>query len=341
MGNCARAVNRRSERHEVHLVSGNPQDGPGVPQVAARQHRASMWAAAQSVSFEELVRVDMLEGRVARVTMLHGGAGAGGEGEDLAVFSWGTRMGEHRLNPPLLSALNKALDAALANEAVACVVVTGEGRFFSNGMDLQWIAQHQSSADDLQHEAELLLARLLTLPVPTVAQINGHFCAAGAMLGLAFDVRVMSSERGLFFVPGIDLGLVYSPGMTSLMKAKTPVHMHSEMIVFGQKYSAKDLERERVVALACSLADLPSVALRHALQLTDKGRFGTAKYRATMQAIKQNTFKEAFDLLSQARAFKGMGFSDGAWDEHGRAKAAQVQGPSPKHTSRQPVQASL
>jgi hypothetical protein len=173
-----------------------------------------MFAAARSVSFEELVRVDMLEARVARVTMLHGGD-AGGEGEDVAAFSWGTRMGEHRLNPPLLSALNKALDAALADEAVSCVIVTGEGRFFSNGMDLQWIAQHQSSANDLQHEAELLLARLLTLPVPTVAQINGHFCAAGAMLGLAFDVRIMTSDRGLLFVtPGIDLGLVYSPGMT-------------------------------------------------------------------------------------------------------------------------------
>jgi hypothetical protein len=125
------------------------------------------------------------------------------------------------------------------------------------------------------------------------------------------------------------------------MKAKTPVHMHSDMIVFGSKYSAKDLERERVVALTCSLADLPSAALRHALQLTDKGRFGTAKYRATMQAIKQNTFKEAFDLLSQARAFKGMGFGDGAWDEHGRAKAVKPLGSSPKHPVLPPSQASL
>jgi enoyl-CoA hydratase/carnithine racemase len=41
----------------------------------------------------------------------------------------------------------------------------------------------------------------------TVAAINGHFCAAGAMLGLAFDMRVMRTDKGMFFVPAVDLGL--------------------------------------------------------------------------------------------------------------------------------------
>jgi hypothetical protein len=39
------------------------------------------------------------------------------------------------------------------------------------------------------------------------------------MLGFAFDVRIMTSDRGLFFVPGIDLGLVYSPGTTGRLVA--------------------------------------------------------------------------------------------------------------------------
>jgi enoyl-CoA hydratase/carnithine racemase len=82
----------------------------------------------------------------------------------------------------------------LANEEVASVVVTCEGKFFSNGLDLKFIEQHPQEAGVFQKNFELLLDRLLCFPVPTVAAINGHFCAAGAMFGLAFDYRIMNAE---------------------------------------------------------------------------------------------------------------------------------------------------
>ncbi len=101
-----------------------------------------------------------------------------------------------------------------------------------------------------------------------------------------------------------------------------------------QKYSAKDLGAREggnadVQSRRPALGRAPTRAAAHG--------------HGPMQAIKQSTFKEAFDLLSQARAFKGMGLSDGAWDEHGRAEATKAQGPSPKHKhpSRPPSQASL
>lgn len=262
-----------------------------------------------------LVKVALVDdGRVALVTL----ACAAPE----ETFGWGTRMCEHRLNPPLLRAVDAALDAALADARVRCVVVHGEGKFFSNGMDLQWIEENQGAADDLQRDAEALLARILAFPLPTVAAVNGHFCAAGAMLGLAFDYRVMNADKGLFFVPGIDLGLVYSPGMTALMKAKTPVHMHADMIVFGKRYAAADLERERVVLKAVPARRVLDEALQHARGLVAGDRFGSQKYRDTCAQIKQNTFKEAFDALSGAASdgFRGMGFGDGDWDDQGRAR---------------------
>jgi enoyl-CoA hydratase/carnithine racemase len=68
-----------------------------------------------------------------------------------------------------------------------------------------------------------LMAKILCFPVPTIAAINGHFCAAGGMMGLCFDYRIMNSEKGFFFVPGVDLGIVYSPFQTAMMMAKLPV----------------------------------------------------------------------------------------------------------------------
>jgi len=260
----------------------------------------------------QLVDTQIVEGRVALVTLL------GASNDD--KFAWGTRVCEHRINPPLINAVNATLDAALERPAIAAVVVTGQGKFFSNGMDLRWLDTYPDRADELQRAAESLLARILCFNLPTIAAINGHFCAAGAMLGLAFDFRYMNKDKGLFFVPAVDLGLTYSPGMTALMQAKTPVHMHNDMIVFGKRYTATELEHERVVVQACPTDQVLGKALARAQDLTANGRFGTAKYRQTLHNIKRNTYERAQSALFDPSNFQGMGFGEGDWDEHGRSK---------------------
>merc|ERR1719215_2461963 len=115
-------------------------------------------------------------------------------------------------------------------------------------MDLPYISKNVADSTQVQTEAERLLSRILTFRTPTVAALNGHFAAAGAMLGLAFDVRVMPSDgKGLFFVPGIDIGLVYSEGMTELMKAKLPLHTWTDVVSFGKRYVCDELLKAGIV----------------------------------------------------------------------------------------------
>merc|ERR1719359_2371103 len=146
--------------------------------------------------------------------------------------------------------MNAALDSAERAEAQA-LVVTGEGRFFCNGMDLQYIRANANESTLIQTEAELVLSRVLTLGIPTVAALNGHWTAAGAMLGLAFDKRVMAEGgKGLFFVPGIDIGLVYSAGMTELMKAKMPQPLWNDALCMAKRYQCAELLQHGVVNAA-------------------------------------------------------------------------------------------
>ena len=68
-----------------------------------------------------------------------------------------------------------------------------------------------------------LQVRLLRFPVPTICVANGHWCAAGGMLGLTFDFRVMSNDRGFFFIPGVDLGLqsvVTARGLVAIFRVR-------------------------------------------------------------------------------------------------------------------------
>jgi len=283
-----------------------------VLQLSGQHCKAVAECEVGEMEAEGVLEVQVVQGRIALVTL------AGNDAE--SKFAWGTRVCEHRINPILIAQVNHALDLALENKEVSAVVVAGQGKFFSNGMDLKWIDAHPDQADQLQADAEALLARILTFPLPTIAAINGHFCAAGAMLGLAFDYRISVPHKALFFVPAIHLGLIYSKGMTELMKSKTPVHMHNELIVYGKRYTPQELEQEHVVKQLCSPEALIAETVQFAFNLTESGKFLGQKYRDTMRKIKTNTYQSTYTALTDARNFQGMGFDSGSWDEHGRSK---------------------
>ena len=60
---------------------------------------------------------------------------------------------------------------------------------------------------------------------------------------MCFDYRIMNSEKGFFFIPGVDLGIVYSMFQTKLIQAKLPdVNMHRDVIVMNsRRWTAPEL----------------------------------------------------------------------------------------------------
>ena len=112
-------------------------------------------------------------------------------------YPWGTLVSEHRWNPVTITTLRHQLETIQHDTNVHCVVVVGEGRFWSNGLDLAWVDAHtKSESIAFTRELNQVMAMLLCFPVPTIAALNGHWCAAGGMMGLCFDYRVMSENFG-------------------------------------------------------------------------------------------------------------------------------------------------
>ena len=214
-----------------------------------------------------------------------------GDGDPDRANAWGTLAAEHRIEPHLVLALMGALDAIEHDESAQALVVTAEGKYWCNGFDLRWIHEHLQHADELQQAAELLLARILQFPKPTLAAVNGHACAAGAMLMLAMDFRVMNEDKGFVFVPGIDLGLAYTPGMSALMAAKLPQQLHRDFIIYGQRFTAKTLSPHGVVETAPA-AEVLAQTLERARAVK-----GKSKHASTMARIKQTLYHEAVAAL--------------------------------------------
>ena len=105
------------------------------------------------------------------------------------------------LTPDLLAELADALQAAADDPAVRVVVLTGEGRAFSAGVDLKALGQAGVDGGDvssaLNDPARRVTELLSTMPKVTIARVNG-FCFTGALeLALACDLMVVAEEAKL------------------------------------------------------------------------------------------------------------------------------------------------
>src|SRR5688572_25908926 len=118
-----------------------------------------------------------------------------------AVYVLHMNDGENRMNDAFLDEFHRALDGVDRATGVA-LVTRGEGKFYSNGIDLNWmIAAGADGARLFVTRLEALLGRIIALPVPTIAALNGHAFAGGGLLALAHDFRVMRTDRGYFCLP--------------------------------------------------------------------------------------------------------------------------------------------
>src|SRR5512147_1085777 len=138
------------------------------------------------------------------------------------VFVITMEAGENRFNPAFITAMNQALDQVERSSGPAALVTTGgEEKFYSNGLDLAWLmGDGKNEWKTFIPEVLKFLGRLMAFPVPTVAATNGHAFAAGAMLALAHDYRVMRADRGFFCLPEVDIKIPLAPGMTALIKSR-------------------------------------------------------------------------------------------------------------------------
>lgn len=138
------------------------------------------------------------------------------------VFVLTMDEGENRFNRESLTLLNAVLDEVEQAEGPAALVTTGVGKFFSNGLDLEWIMSGEAdmTLGELAGETQRFLARTLTFPRPTVAAINGHCFAAAAMWSLCHDFRIMRADRGFWSLPEVDIRIPFTDGMGALIQGR-------------------------------------------------------------------------------------------------------------------------
>ncbi len=186
------------------------------------------------------------------------------------------------LTPALLNDLADALDAAAADPDVRVVVLTGEGRAFSAGVDLKALAEEPPEDGDvsgaLNTPARRACDALSHMPKVTIARVNG-FCFTGALeLALACDLMVVAEEAKLGDTHA-KWGLRPTWGMSArLMRAVGPVRAR-ELSYTARSFSGREAYEYGLASHCVPLSDLGTTVTELATAIAENSPESLAAYK--------------------------------------------------------------
>jgi enoyl-CoA hydratase/carnithine racemase len=197
---------------------------------------------------------------------------------------------ENRFSPEFLDQFNAHLDDAVGGGAHG-LVTTATGKFYSNGLDLDWLAAHGDQTQWYVGRVQALLARMLTLPIPTAAAVGGHSFGAAAMLALAHDFRAMRADRGYFCFPEVDIHIPFTPGMAALIQARLTPQAAVSAMTTGRRFGGTEAAAIGIVDATAGEHAVTATAID---MLTPLG----GKDSGTLGAIKNTMFAAAVAALN-------------------------------------------
>lgn len=206
------------------------------------------------------------------------------------VFVLDLGEAENRFNGELFDSLEGCLDQVEAAPAPRALVTAASGKHWSTGLDLDWLATQGDAVGDFISRMHELLARVLEIGVPTVAALQGHTFAGGAMFALAHDQRVMRADRGYFCLPEVDINIPFTVGMSALIAARLPQPALHEAMTTGRRYGGVDAVAAGIVDEAVSEDQVRARAIERAAAQAAKGS-------DVLRTIKQRLYGEALGAL--------------------------------------------
>lgn len=140
--------------------------------------------------------------------------------------------------------LQRHLDQCRDDDQVRCVVLTGEGRAFSAGQDLQEVVDPEGPemTTILIEHYNPIIRRIRALNKPVIAAVNGVAAGAGANIALACDF-VFCAENASFIQAFSKIGLIPDSGGTYFLPRLIGLQRATALMMSGDKLSAADAER--------------------------------------------------------------------------------------------------
>ena len=205
------------------------------------------------------------------------------------VYTMTLNAGENRWNTTFVRVIDEALDEVAASQGPAALVTTSASeKFFSNGLDLDWVQRpndYPAAGDRAAFGPEFmaLMSRIITLEVPTPCAVNGHAFGAGFMAALCHDVRFMRADRGFMCANEMQIGLSIPSPELALFKHKLSASAFFETVQLAKRWTGPVAQAAGIVEHIDDVETLLVSAQERAAQLAplaaNRTNYGDQKKR--------------------------------------------------------------
>lgn len=182
----------------------------------------------------------------------------------------------------LLTDLSSALDRAAEDSAVRALVLTGRGRFFSGGFDLSSARREGEPIVVMTTLFRDVHVKLLTVPKPTLAMMNGHAIAGGLVLVLACDYRLGLDGDYKIGLNEVSIGASFPKVALEIVRLRLAHQRAAELLLGAALYPARQAVRLGVADELLPAEKLEDTVMRRAARM---GAFPREAYVHTKQAL--------------------------------------------------------
>ena len=214
--------------------------------------------------------------------------------------------------------MQEKLEECAAGKSIRCVYITGAGKGFSAGQDLQEVTDPNGPGMQriLSEHYNPIIRAIRNLPKPVLAAVNGVAAGAGANIALACDI-VVAAQSASFIQAFSKLGLIPDSGGTFTLPRLIGWQKASALMMLGDKVPASTAEEmgmlykvfpdENFAAeskkLAATLAQMPTLGLAYIKQVLNQSMTNNLEQQLALEDQYQQKAAATHDFTEGVQAF--------------------------------------
>lgn len=226
------------------------------------------------------------------------------DAEAIATLTLDSASNRNALSEAMLAALTAELDAIGADRTIRAVIIAATGSVFCPGHDLKELTAHRADADrgrayfaDIMGRCSAMMQKIIHLPQPVVAAVEGVATAAGCQLVASCDLAVAGAVAR-FATPGVNIGLFCSTPMVALSRNLSRKHA-MEMLLTGEMIDAETAQRMGLVNRIAPAGAAYSGAMDFARVIASKSRTTVKIGKEAFYRQVEMPLADAYDYASK------------------------------------------
>ena len=237
--------------------------------------------------------------------------------DSLGILTFNRPEVFNSFNQEMAEAIIKGLSEFAENKNIRAIMITGNGKAFCAGQDLQEAISEGFEIEKVVEERyNAIIKKIRTIEKPVIAAINGVAAGAGANIAIACDVAI-ATKSASFVQAFSKIGLIPDSGGTFALPRAIGFPKASALMMLGDKVSAEEAEKmgmifkvfeddifnEEVEKIALKLAHMPTKALAYTKLLLNQSSINNLDKQLELEKEYQFKSTQTFDNQEGIQAF--------------------------------------